>query len=165
MAEQGVMDWVSVSITEALFFFLQSTGHKCAFVCHSHVREMRFKLVGDSREIGIDRFWVDVCTLESEVQGEGLFGGFNVDTVQPAEGKVRIECRKITIVCSAIDRHAQIDGELSIETLHCPGSANGLPGHFRNANHFLTAPSITRGVLKRLTQMPGTSRRVSMLLK
>ena len=68
-------------------------------------------------------------------------------------------------MCSVIDRHAQIDGELGVETLHCPGNANGLPGRFRNANHFFTAPSITRGVSKRPTQMPGTSHRASVFLK
>ena len=68
--------------------FAPCTGHKCAFACHSNVWEMRFKLVGNSREIGINRFGFDVCALEREVQGEGSFGGFNVDIVEPAEGKV-----------------------------------------------------------------------------
>ena len=63
-------------------------GHKCAFACHSNVQEMRFELVGDSREIGIDRFGVDVHALECEVQGEGSFGEFNVNIVDPAEGMV-----------------------------------------------------------------------------
>ena len=49
---------------------------------------MRFKLVANSREIGINQFGVDVHGLEREVQGEGSFGGFNVDIVEPAESKI-----------------------------------------------------------------------------
>ena len=100
--------------TKAPFCALQGTGHKGAFACRSHIREMRFKLVGNPREIRINRFGVDVRGLESDIKGKCPLCRFDVDVVEPAEGKVRVECRRITIVCGTIDSHAQIDGELSV---------------------------------------------------
>ena len=104
-----------------------------------------FKLVGGAGEVGVNRLCVDKCGLESDEECKVVLCGFNVKLVESAESEIRIEGRGVAIVCYTVNCHTQVDGQLKIQVFHHPGLSAWLPGCFRDADHFLAAPSNTQG--------------------
>src|SRR5258705_4409907 len=106
-----------------------------------------------------------MCRLEGNKEHKHTRGRFHIEGVEPTESEVGVECRGITVMNSFVDSHTQIDGELGVQTSHCPGLLAGLPGRGGQVDHFFNAPSSTRGVSKSPSLMPGTRRNMRALLK
>ena len=62
--------------------------------------------------------------------------------MKAAEGDVEIKCGGVASVCGTINGHAEVDGELGVQLLKCPGLSDRLPGHGGQMDHFLAAPSV-----------------------
>ena len=80
--------------------------------------------------------------MESDVKCKCAWCGLDVKTVKTAEGDVGIKCGGVASVRGAINGHAKVDGELSVQSLKCPGLSDRLPGHGGQTDHFLAAPSM-----------------------
>ena len=47
-----------------------------------NIRKVSLKLVGNTREVGVNRLGVDVGGLESDEEKKSLLGGFNIKAVR-----------------------------------------------------------------------------------
>jgi len=94
-------------------------------------------------ELGL--MWWDMYTVNrlrvSEVGSKGEVVHFN-------EIQVRIECRAVVFPCGIVNGLSQSDSLLPEKALTCPRLLKRLPGVHRGRNHFLGAPSGSRGGMK-----------------
>ena len=60
----------------------QGMGYKWALACCVNIRKVSLKLVGNTREVGVNRLGVDVGGLESDEEKKSLLGGFNIKAVR-----------------------------------------------------------------------------------
>lgn len=96
----------------ALLGAFECTRNNKTSVDFANVGVIRFEVVAETREIGVDRFWVDMGGLPGHVETERVRGGLWWDIVEFAESEVRVNSGSLRSRCSEIYRHAHENGPL-----------------------------------------------------
>jgi hypothetical protein len=69
----------------------------------------------------VDRVGVDERTLLHDIQCKYSLGGFNIKFLKTTECEVGVQGRVVASMCQAVNCHSEVDYELGVQLLQCPG--------------------------------------------
>jgi hypothetical protein len=125
----------------------------------------RFKLRTNAGEVCLDRIRLQKVRYVDNIEGECVRSGLRGKCMWGTESEVGLKSRRVREQRGAVQGHAPGNGALVEEALTCPDRPRRLSRHPGSGVHVTSAPSVSRGGMKGVTDKLGAIARASVLWK